>query len=93
MIRSIISKYVHARTYTHAQLLRSLTAVPSFSRFINTFVRRHLFLLSSSLSFLLEDGAQLLDLATKTAYLSQQLAAVRNQVRSSDLLMTSKCVM
>lgn len=38
-------------------------------------------LLDSSLSFLLEDGAQLLDLATKTAYLSQQLEAVRDEVR------------
>lgn len=38
-------------------------------------------LLDASLSFLLDDGAQLLDLATKTAYLSQQLAAVRKQVR------------
>lgn len=56
--------------------------MPSFSRWINRFVREHMDLLGSALSFLLDDGAQLLDLATKNTYLSQQLEVVREQVRA-----------
>lgn len=77
------------------QLLRSLTAVPSFSRFINNYVRQHIELLASSLAFLLEgeDGRQLLDLQTKALWLERQLQAVRQQVRiSSHKMCWALCV-
>jgi len=57
--------------------------VPAFSRFVNDFVRKHLELLDSSLSFLLENGAQLLDLATKKLWIEQKLGEVRREVRAA----------
>ncbi len=57
--------------------------MPAFSRFVNDFVRKHLELLDSSLSFLLENGAQLLDLATKKLWIEQKLGEVRREVRAA----------
>ena len=62
------------------RVLKSLTAVPSYVRCVNSFVASNLNLLSTSLSFLLETP-ELLDLSNKMAWLTRELAGLRHEAQ------------